>query len=96
MPLSQHEFYVYYNGDRVMARWGDRPAVVAEQCATPQAAHDAVQSIVNPQGLRHDQVNPRLGFNDPEWQAGLSGRCEAYVRAAYERHEAEDPEQAEG
>lgn len=54
MPLKQHRYYVYHEENRVMARMEDLPPVVAEECDTPQAAHDKVQSVVNPQGLKHD------------------------------------------
>lgn len=80
--LKQHEYYVYYQGNLVMARRKAEAPVVAEECASPQAAHDKVQSIVNPDGVHPTKVGP-MGFNEPAWQAAISGKCKAYVEAAY-------------
>jgi hypothetical protein len=85
---KDHEFYAYHDGPKVYARWGNRKPVVAETLDSPQAAHDRVQEIVNPDGLRHDDRKlGNQGFNHPDFQAGLSARCEAFVRAAYGRAE---------
>lgn len=81
--LTQHEFYVYYDGPKVYARMGEQEPVVVEEFDTAQEAHDRVQSIINPDGLRPEQVHEKLGFLSPEFQEGISVRCEEYVRAAY-------------
>lgn len=90
--LKQHEYYVYYQGNLVMARRKAEAPVVAEECASPQAAHDKVQSVVNPHARpasyyrRHDksgQVQSDLGYHDPAFQGAISDNCKAYVEAAY-------------
>lgn len=48
--LSQHRYYVYYEGCRVYARMDQCERVLVEECESPQAAHDKVQSIINPSG----------------------------------------------
>lgn len=83
--LKQHNFYVYYDGNKVMARMGDRAPVVAKTCKTPQDAHDLVQTIVNPTGIKHD--HPTLegkGFHHRAFQEQISANCEPFVKAAYE------------
>lgn len=82
--LSQHKFYVYYDGPKVFARRGQEPAVVAEEFATAQQAHDKVQTIVNPEG-KHAIDFGRQGFHAAAFQDAISGNCEAYVKAAYAR-----------
>lgn len=80
--LDQHRFYVYYEENRVMARMDKLAPVVAETCKTPQDAHDKVQTIVNPRGLKHDAFGPK-GFHDERFQNAISTNCEAFVKAAY-------------
>ena len=79
---SIHEFYVYYQGATVFARRRSEPPVVAEECESPQAAHDRVQAIVNPEGKDHKAFGPR-GFNEDSFVLGISERCREYVEAAY-------------
>lgn len=96
--LKQHQFYVYYDGANVMARWADRQPVVAktfpkrlvkdskgiESDVSAQDAHDFVQTVVNPTGIKHD--HPTLegkGFHAPAFQDQISANCEAFVKAAY-------------
>jgi hypothetical protein len=95
--LKQHAFYAYHDENRVMARMGDRDPVVAQECETPQEAHDLVQKIINPTGLRHDDPSlqtetpdhpePRMrkatGFHHPSFQDKISDNCESFVKAAY-------------
>ena len=84
MPLKEHEFYVYYAGKKVFARRGDEAPVVAEVCASPQAAHDRVQEIVNPGGKRPEAFGP-AGFNEAAFQKRVSENCRGYVEAAYRK-----------
>lgn len=89
MPLKQHAFYVYHEENRVMARRGAEPPVIAETCKDAQEAHDKVQAIVNPEDLH---PHARLlggpsgpGFLHPEFQVAISENCREYVLSAYER-----------
>lgn len=79
---SPHKFYVYYDGNKVLARMEDQKPVVAETLATPQEAHDRVQSILNPRGQAPAEFGP-AGFLEPAFQGSISGRSEKYVRDAY-------------
>ncbi len=82
--LKQHQFYVYHDGPSVFARMGAKAAVLAETCASPQAAYDRVQSVVNPLGKRHDDpAFEGRGFHHPAFQSAISANCEAFVKAAY-------------
>lgn len=87
--LNQHQYYVYHEENRVMARMGDNEPVVAETLDTAQAAEMKVQTIVNPEGKKPDdfaEVNAaghKLGFLSKEFQDAISPNCEAYVKAAY-------------
>lgn len=82
MALKQHQFYVYHEENRVMARRGSEAPVVAETFETFQEAHDRVQEIVNPTGAPAAVFGP-LGYNHPDFQAKISENCQAYVEAAY-------------
>lgn len=89
--LKEHQFYVYHDGPNVMARSGNAKPVVARVCKSPQAAHDVVQEVVNPEGrdakfyrvMKDGVVVSDLGFLDPRFQAAISKNCEAFVKAAY-------------
>lgn len=82
--LKQHEFYVYYDGNKVMARMQKQPPVVAKICASPQEAHDEVQKIVNPKALKATDASlGGRGFLHENFQNAISANCEAYVKAAY-------------
>lgn len=82
--LKQHSHYVYYSENRIMARKGDLAPVVARVCETPQEAHDAVQEIVNPGKLRHDDPSfEGQGFHHPLFQLAISGNCADFVEQAY-------------
>ena len=89
--LTQHEFYVYNEENRVMARMGTEKPVVAETLEDNQAAAARVQSIVNPTGRTADSFNEvnaagfKVGFHSKEFQDAISGNCEAYVKAAYKK-----------
>lgn len=87
--LKQHEFYVYYEENRVYARMGEHKPVIAEIMETPQAAHDKVQSVVNPKGLPSAQIGPK-GFNEDSFQKAISDNCRAYVEAAYAKGTTKD------
>lgn len=82
--LTEHEFYVYHSGEKVYARRGKEPPVLAKTCDTPQDAADLVQAVVNPLGMRHD--DKRLegrGFHHAGFQASISPNCQEFVEAAY-------------
>jgi hypothetical protein len=82
--LKQHSHYVYYDGNKVMARKGNLPPIVAEEALTPQAAHDRVQRIINPQGLKSDDdMFEGEGYNHPTFQAAISENCREYVETAF-------------
>lgn len=87
--LKQHAFYVYHDGNKVMARMGDNAPIVAETLDTAQAAYDKVQSIINPTGRAPDSfaetnaAGQKMGFLSKEYQDAISPNCEAYVKAAY-------------
>lgn len=89
--LKQHEFYVYHDENRVMARMGEQAPVVAETLETPQAAHDKAQAIINPTGKAAadfkeiDTLGREKGFHSAEFQDAISGNCEAYVKTAYKK-----------
>lgn len=82
--LTQHEFYAYYDENRVYARRREEKAVLAQTLDTPQDAHDLVQSIVNPNDLhcKHKSLGEK-GFNHPSFQESISENCRAFVEAAY-------------
>lgn len=95
--LKQHNYYVYHDGSTVFARKEDFAPVVAKECASPQEAHDYVQSVINPAGkrpqdFRECKIDPKTGKPDPtkplgflskEFQDAISPNCEKVVRAAY-------------
>lgn len=89
--LRQHQFYVYHDENRVMARMGVKEPVVAETMQTAQEAHDRVQQIINPTGRTADSFEEKdaydlkKGFDSFEFQAAISGNCEAYVKDAYKK-----------
>jgi hypothetical protein len=82
--LTQHEFYVYHDENRVYARRREEEAVLARTLDTPQDAHDLVQSIVNPDGLhcKHKSLGEK-GFHHPSFQEAISENCREFVEAAY-------------
>lgn len=87
--LKQHAFYVYYEGNKVMARRGLERPVVAETLKTPQDAYDKVQSIINPAGraaesfAEVDSLGRKMGYHSKEFQQAISGNCKSYVEKAY-------------
>jgi len=87
--LKQHEYYVYYDGNAVMARMGNQAPVIAETLGSVQAAHDRVQEIVNPTRLKASDFNEQdslkrdKGFHSESFQMNISKNCEAFVKAAY-------------
>lgn len=89
MPLTQHEFYVYYDGSDVFARRRAEPPVLAETLDSPQAAHDRVQEIVNPDGKSPYSFGAK-GFHEEAFQRAISDNCRAYVEEAYGRAQASD------
>lgn len=90
--LKQHRYYVYHDGATVFARMEDKAPVVIAECASPQAAADKVQSIINPLKLKHEDLHKGdlekgtadwRGFRHPDFQNAISGNCEKAVKAAY-------------
>ena len=82
MALKQHEFYVYHEENRVMARRRTEAPVIAEEYESFQAAHDRVQEIVNPTKAPAAVFGP-LGYNNPDYLAKISENCREFVEAAY-------------
>lgn len=80
--LKQHQFYVYHEGSIVYARMENRDPVIIETSASPQAAADKVQSIVNPQGRKAVDYGDE-GFLSKTFQEQVSANCEKAVREAY-------------
>lgn len=89
MPLKQHKYYVYHEGPIVYARMDDLERVEVQTCVDAQAAHDKVQSIVNPTMRSFDsfqevdKLGRKMGFHSKEYQDAISDNCEATVKAAY-------------
>jgi len=101
---DQHEYYLYHEENRVYARMGDKPRVLVKEFALDadhgkdidglpitanQAAHNFVQSIINPDGVGSHTYG-KLGFLHPDFLAQVSPRCEATVKAAYAAAEQQD------
>lgn len=80
--LRQHDFYVYYSGDKVLARMGTRSPKVIFKATSPQEAHDIVQTIINPDAKSHVEFGP-TGYHSEEFQSQISANCEKVVREAY-------------
>lgn len=57
MPLKEHQFYVYHQGEKVFARRRNEEPVLSETLASPQAAHDFIQKVVNPTGIHHSKYD---------------------------------------
>ena len=84
MALIQHQFYVYHEENRVMARKRGEAPVVALTLESAQDAHDKVQEIVNPDGIKHDDPSLEgIGFHHLSFQAKISENCREFVEAAY-------------
>lgn len=94
---DQHEYYLYHEENRVHARIKGQPPVVVKEFALDadhgkdiddlpitanQAAHDFVQSVINPRGLEARKFG-KMGFLSPVFLAMVSERCEPVVKAAY-------------
>lgn len=96
MPLKQHKFYVYYEGDTVYARADTRDRVVIVKCeADPnpdpklartaaQVAHDYVQTIVNPDHIHHEHPSVRT----PDSKGNFGFHHEAFQGKISQRCEA--------
>ena len=90
--LSQFKYYVYHDLNKVFGRMDDLAPVLMKEFAldgnhgkddegkpisASQAAHDYMQSIVNPENLRPGHKGPYVD--------NLSDNCESHVKAAYQK-----------